>query len=146
MIDFTKLPIGTRVFCTAFGWGNIDSIVGDKIGKDANYPVGVRFRQIAPIQRFTPNGQAILNGPVCLALREYSVPDECFETPLPDLPVDTPILVRLKFETKWKKRHFKEWYNGRPVVFCKGKTSWSSEDNSNGCVICEEWLLPENKE
>lgn len=32
MIDFTKLPIGTRVFCTAFGWGNIDSIV-----KDANY-------------------------------------------------------------------------------------------------------------
>ena len=40
------------------------------------------------------------------------------------VPVDTPILVKDKFEDKWQKRYFAS-YNGRVLTFMNGTTSWS---------------------
>lgn len=44
------------------------------------------------------------------------------------VPVDTPILVR-DFETsKWEKRYFAFFENGRVHAWCGGTTSWSNEN------------------
>mgnify|MGYP000915129029 CR=1 FL=1 len=44
------------------------------------------------------------------------------------VPVDTPILVR-DFETsKWEKRYFAFFENGRVNAWCDGTTSWSNEN------------------
>lgn len=44
------------------------------------------------------------------------------------VPVDTPILVR-DFETsKWEKRYFAFFENGRVNAWCGGTTSWSNEN------------------
>ena len=45
--------------------------------------------------------------------------------------VDTPILVK-DFETsKWEKRHFAYFENGRVHTWYGGTTSWSSEESEN---------------
>lgn len=45
--------------------------------------------------------------------------------------VDTPILVR-DFETsKWEKRYFAYFENGRVYTWYGGTTSWSSEERKN---------------
>lgn len=45
--------------------------------------------------------------------------------------VDTPILVR-DFETsKWEKRYFAYFENGRVYTWYGGTTSWSSEESKN---------------
>ena len=44
--------------------------------------------------------------------------------------VDTPILVR-DFETsKWEKRYFAFFENGRVNAWCGGTTSWSAENKN----------------
>lgn len=44
------------------------------------------------------------------------------------VPVDTPILVR-DFETsKWEKRYFAFFENGRVNAWCGGTTSWSNKN------------------
>lgn len=59
---------------------------------------------------------------------------------LPDLEVDTPILVRMKGDCTWRKRYFKEFRDdGLVVTYRAGATSWSS----NGVFCWDEWKLPE---
>ena len=48
--------------------------------------------------------------------------------------VDTPILVRDNIFSKWAKRYFAKYENGRVYVWNNGSTSWS--DNR-----CTPWKL-----
>ena len=42
--------------------------------------------------------------------------------------VDTPILVRDSEISKWEKRYFAFFENGRVNAWCGGTTSWSNEN------------------
>lgn len=44
------------------------------------------------------------------------------------VPVDTPILVRDSEISKWEKRYFAFFENGRVNAWCGGTTSWSNEN------------------
>lgn len=59
------------------------------------------------------------------------------------VPVDTPILVRDRKLTAWKKEHFSEYKNGRVYTWRFGTTSWSA----NGDKTCWEYAkLAESEE
>ena len=53
--------------------------------------------------------------------------------------VDTPILVRDNIFSKWAKRYFAKYENGRVYVWNNGSTSWSGQM----CTVCELAKLPE---
>lgn len=48
--------------------------------------------------------------------------------------VDTPILVRDNIFSKWAKRYFAKYENGRVYVWNNGSTSWSGN-------MCTPWKL-----
>ena len=60
--------------------------------------------------------------------------------PLPDLAIDTPIIVWKNDNLIERKRYFKEWNkDGYPVCFVRGGTSWSSEGET---FTWTHWKLP----
>lgn len=62
--------------------------------------------------------------------------------PLPELPVDTKVLVRDTDECPWKRRHFAEFgEDGRIRCWGDGATSFSSESVTNW----EQWKLYEEE-
>lgn len=56
--------------------------------------------------------------------------------------VDTPILVRDNIFSKWVKRYFAKYENGRVYVWNNGSTSWSG----NRCTPWKLAKLPEKKQ
>ena len=62
---------------------------------------------------------------------------------LPDLAVDTPILVRNSACDKWRRRYFNRWGDkGQCVTWDGGGTAWSAMTFSSWT----RWKLPENEE
>jgi len=59
---------------------------------------------------------------------------------LPDLIINTPMLVRDYEDEDWERRYFKRWDDGSCVCFNNGGTSWS--------MICatswKYWKVPES--
>lgn len=55
--------------------------------------------------------------------------------------VDTPILVRDNIFSKWVKRYFAKYENGRVYVWNNGSTSWSG----NRCTPWELAKLPDKE-
>lgn len=70
--------------------------------------------------------------PMCLWLvAEYEEPPIDWSK----VKVDTPILVRYEEETKWRKRYFAKYENGKVYTWLYGRTSWSavSQDDILHC-------------
>lgn len=118
-IDFTRLPISTKVWSMDGGWGEIVSINTDRV-----YSIQVRFD--SECLTFTPDGrQCKRSAAPTLFLNEFKIPDEAYIPPRPNLRVDDKVIV---WEAGHNKhyRHFKEWAsNGKIVCFDDGCTSWS---------------------
>ena len=62
--------------------------------------------------------------------------------PLPDLPVDAPIMV--KDFSGWCKRHFARWENGKAACWANGLTSFTSQVWATSSW--KEWRLPTDEE
>ena len=68
--------------------------------------------------------------------------EKMYKKQLPDLEIDTKVLVRNKKETGWYKRHFAGWTeDGRIKCWSHGATSWTDNDYS----VWDEWKLPEEE-
>jgi hypothetical protein len=64
------------------------------------------------------------------------------EPPLPDLPVDAPIMVRDSELADWRRRHFAAWEDGKVATFEDGGTSFTA----NSTLDWQEWRLPTEEE
>jgi hypothetical protein len=129
-VDFTKVPIGTKVE-TAYGPGKIvlglSPRVTVRVG-DVDYP-------------YTCDGRRHdLDARPTLFLAPFQWPEQ--EQPLPDLAVDTPVMVRSRGDRSWRRRHFCRWEDGKCVTFTDGLTSWSTKTISRW----DEWRLPTDEE
>lgn len=58
----------------------------------------------------------------------FSIEEELGIVDWSKVAVDTPILVRDSEISKWEKRYFAFFENGRVNAWCGGTTSWSNEN------------------
>jgi hypothetical protein len=133
-VDFTKMPIGTKVE-TAWGPGKI---VLSSIGNC--YAVSVLLDN-GKSETYTAEGKYLLNhARPTLFLAPFEWPTQ--EQPLPDLPVDAPIMVRNYEYESWGHRHFAAWKYGKVTTFMGGRTSFTE----NVTIDWEQWRLPTEEE
>ena len=138
-IDFTQIPDGTRV------WDELKQIGGTIEVKlepaCASLPIIVDFDD-GSCGRYTVSGRLHDSYRPTLWLNEFEVviPEKAYHSPLPDLAVDTPVLVRDYEHHNWKKRHFSHFENGWIYTFGHGRTK-RTNDGSIHCWIY--WKLPE---
>ena len=55
--------------------------------------------------------------------------EKYIQTDWSKVEIDTPIYVKNHSDTKWHKRYFAKYYNGKVYAFISGKTSWTAEEN-----------------
>ena len=63
-------------------------------------------------------------------MEEYKEPEES-ETDWSKVAVDTPILVKDYENSNWDKRYFAKFENGKVYAWRDGRTSWSSNGNTD---------------
>jgi hypothetical protein len=141
-VDFTKLPIGTKIE-TAWGPGRIALINGNY-----PYPVAVALDNVDPDpnhpKTYTAEGKYLddhTRPSLFLAPFEWPTQEQP-EPPLPDLPADAPIMVRNSELADWQRRHFARWKDGYATTFQSGWTSFTSY----GTLSWQEWRLPTEEE
>ena len=122
---FEDAKIGDKVYSLTQGWGEVIEYETD--GEE--YPLIVEFEYKGIIERFTIDGR-IYNKDKYPALFwneiAFVVPDK----PLPDLEVDTKVIVWNIEGYEKRKRYFKKFdENGKIVCFNDGTTSWSNANN-----------------
>ena len=133
-VDFTKVPIGTKVE-TAWGPGKIV-----RFNPDECFPVEVSISE-NHVMTYTTDGRYLAaHAHPTLFLAPFEWPTQ--EQPLPDLPVDAPIMVRNGECENWRRRHFNTWKDGKAVTFKDRGTSFTSD----GTVAWKQWRLPTEEE
>ena len=127
---FKNAKIGDKLYSMEDGWGVLEDIT------DSDYPLIVQFK----FQRvgFTIDGKRwklSKNQTLFWDKIEFEVP----KRPLPDLKVDTKVIVWNSGEPK-KKRHFKKFNkDGDIICFAHGATSWTM----SGTFTWKYWELAE---
>jgi hypothetical protein len=138
-VDFTKLPIGTKVE-TMWGPGKIVRVdLSDPV-----YPVEVSLDN-GKSETFTGKGRYFAShAHPTLFLSPFEWPTQEQPEPLlPDLAVDAPIMVRDTDEDDWRKGHFAGWDGQRVVTFAFGKTSFTAKTQDSPW---KQWRLPTEEE
>lgn len=131
--------VGDKVFCLRSGNGVVttDDMSGD-------YPIIVRFETCGSHIKYTSEGYSYKEDKVPMLYHgkpEIIAPPEPYR--LPDIALDTPVLVRMSVLEEWEKRHFSNWTdNGQIKTFPDGKTSWSWSASDRNTITWEEWKLP----
>lgn len=120
MTVFRNYKRGDKVWHITKGWVEIDSI------DSTQHPINTRF------DNFTVDGKAYEDDLYpTIYPNEFKVPAEAFKKPLPDLKVDTKVIVWNKDDKAKYHRHFK-WFtkDGEIVCFVNGTTSWSNDGDT----------------
>ena len=128
---FSNAKVGDKAWSVQSGWGIIYNI-----DKDRNYPI--KFRSYTNcVFSFTYGGFNIRSdiNPT-LFWNEFPIPESAFTKPLPQLKVDSKVIVwndeRFKF-----RRHFSHFKDGIIYCFCDGTSSW----NNTGASDWNNWEL-----
>jgi hypothetical protein len=140
-IDFTQVPVGTRVWDDYIEcWGTI--VIKTNPTRD-DYPIGVDYDN-GSTGAYTKDGRLWKSHRPSLWFNEFEVviPEKAYHSPLPDLEVDTPVLVRDYEQQGWKRQHFSHFKNGKICTFCDGHTKWSY---FGGTKSWDQWKLPEEE-
>jgi len=136
---FSNARVGDKVWSVRYGWGKIV-----KIDKVSSYMLKVQFEN-------EKRGAYQYDGKLHfedvnpdLFWQEFEIPEKAFERPLPDLEVDTKVLVWQEggnFEDH-EKRYFSHFTkDGKIACFDDGATSWSA-----GYVTrWDNWRLAEDE-
>ena len=130
---FKDAKVGDELYSIEDGWGILEAIA------DMGYPLNVQFKHHRV--SFTIDGRRFTsskNPTLFWDEIEFEIPKK----PLPNLKVDTPVLVWSISKDRKEKAHFKKFdVNGRIVCFLGGTTSWS---NDGVCGGWEHWELAED--
>jgi len=128
---FKNAKIGDRLYSVEDGWGILEAIT------DSDYPLIVQFK----FQRvgFTIDGKRwkLSKNPTLFWDKiEFEIP----KRPLPNLEVDTKVIV-WDFEGDLKKRRYFKEFNkdGKITCFISGATSLTA----NGTIKWKYWELAE---
>ena len=130
---------GDRVWSVRHGWGTIDSV-----DLSAKYVFAVKF-DAGVRDTFTRCGRQFrsdVNPTLYWDEIKFEVPKRPKpELPkLPNLAVDTPVLVRDK-NTDWVPAHFAEWCGSHIKTWTGGKTSYTARAKHSW----DEWKLPDEE-
>ena len=134
MSKFDNVKVRQKVYSLTYGDGEVVAIDSARY-----YPIRAKF----------PNGMDRLFM-LCGRLNENDVTPDLYlakpeiieKEPLPDLPVDEPVLVRTSERGGWVERHFSHFDDdGKMHCFNDGKTSWTAR----GCTLpWNHWKLPDS--
>ena len=129
---FRDVRKGDRVYSLEYGWGMVTAL------DNSDFPIFVDFKYEE--ETFALDGK-VSRASIHPTLFWDEVKIEIPKKPLPDLEVDTRVLVWTKKGGKKIKRYFKRFNeDGAIECFMNGATSWTS----NGAFIYECWELAEN--
>lgn len=121
---FENIQIGDKVWCMAEGWGVVDDIE-----EYSDYPLRVSFPN-GSYRMYTLDGldSAYANDRKVQSLFWDEIVNEAPEKPIPELAVDTKVIVwdSDMFRCKRYFSHFNS--SGEIECFVHGKTSWTTED------------------
>lgn len=122
---FKDAKVGDKAWSIQAGWGTIYHI-----SKERPYPIEFKSDISNKQYCFTYNGmyREIDTNPT-LFWNEFKIPKEAFIKPLPDLKIDTKVIVWNE-ENKKFKRHFSHFKDGKIYCFNDGTSSWNATDNS----------------
>ena len=127
--DFSNAKVGDKVFCLINGEGIITNI------DQTSIPLRVEFKS-GRIKWFQNNGKINIDDlipSIYYNKFDIQIPEEAYKQPLPDIAVDTPMIV-WDIENRKSRGYFKCWsHSGKPITFFGGQTSFSS----NGSI--SEW-------
>lgn len=124
----TQFKLGDKVWSFVYGWGEVSKITNDR------YPIYVNFKSKIDngnfIINYTNNGEESpdVNQSLFFDEIKFKVP----KRPLPQLEVDTKVLVRNSTSDRWEKKYFSNFdEDGNMCCFYDGSTSWSGKGTSN---------------
>lgn len=122
---FKNAKAGDKAWSIQAGWGTICYI-----SKGRPYPIEFKSDVNNKEYFFTYNGmyKEIDTNPT-LFWNEFKIPKEAFIKPLPDLKIDTKVIVWNE-ENKKFKRHFSHFKDGIIYCFNDGRSLWNAIDNS----------------
>ena len=127
--DFSNAKVGDKVFDILYWDGEICDI------DNSQYPLCIKFENNI-ILWFQSNGKKYLDHLMPTLYHnkfDIKIPEEAYKQPLPDIAVDTPIVV-WDNENRKSRGYFKCWsHSGKPITFFGGQTSFTS----NGSI--SEW-------
>ena len=138
-INFSKLPIGTKVWSFLDGDGYISNI------KSSNeYPLTVTFEDEYKSTYYIDGRQDRNDINPILFLQSFDIPNKAYKMPLPDLKIDAKIMVKHYESSEWVPAHFKQWHNRMAECFNGMRTSWTSPELFT--CIWKFWRIPTKKE
>ena len=134
---FSKAKVGDRVFSIRFGWGTIVEL-------DPTCVRGLVYCCVPDLRSrelwFNVNGKedgGDLFPSVFWGEPKFEMP----KRPLPELKVDTPILVRDEDWEDWRPAHFARFSPEGVATWMGGKTSYTTLDGAE--MFWKQWKLPE---
>lgn len=130
---------GDRIWSMIDGWGTVVSL-----DSGAEYPFEVKF-DTGTCETFMYCGRCYKmdrNPTLYWDEIQFEAPERPKPEPpkLPNLAVDTPVLVRDK-DTYWIPAHFAEWSGSRIKTWIGGKTSYTAQAKHSW----DEWKLPDEE-
>ena len=130
---FEDVKLGDELYSIEHGWG----VVIEK--SKETYSLFIEFKNYKT--HFLPDGRSStksMHPTLFWDELKFEVPKK----PLPDLKVDTKVLVNSAKGSRKVKRYFKEFdKDGKIVCFAGGNTSWSND----GETTWDYWELVENE-
>ena len=94
---FKNAKVGDKVWDFVMGWGKIVSIK-----KNKSYPIKVKFNNTCDTYTLDGKLDKSSKNP-SLFWNEFEIPEEACKKPLPDLEIDTKILVRDEEYVIWNE-------------------------------------------
>jgi hypothetical protein len=116
-----------------------------KIKNERHYPITVRFGKCVRHYTYTLDGMYNTDHiyPSLFHDNNYKSPSCDEPKRLPELKVDTKVLVKSQFITDYERRYFSHFdENGNLCCFMQGCDSWSSKDRKT--TKWEKWKLADD--
>ena len=134
---FSKAKVGDRVFSVRRGWGTIERV-------EPNCPFELIYGCVTDADDcvfwFTVNGKegrSDLLPSVFWGEPKFEIP----ERPIPELEVDTKVLVRMSEDDPWVNRYFHSFdEEGKLCTWAGGSTKYSAA-NPNYFISWNFWKL-----
>jgi hypothetical protein len=128
-----EVKVGDKVFDTRFGWSKIIKLCD-----------GTIYEIVTDISCYTPDGKYNINDKVpFLFWNEFEIPKCAFIKPLPNLKVDTKVLVWNDNCIKERRyfSHFDKY--GNICCFNSGATGWGTKNATT--TVWNNWELFEEE-
>ena len=141
-VDFSKLPIGTRVI-TVYGPGEIVALPRNHKEVKA-FPVTVKIDKNGDVIMYKADGRYVdTHEHPTLFVAPFNWPEQ--EQPIDPatFKVDQPIWVKLESEgqLKWFRRHFAKYENGFVYIWSLGRTSHTVRDKIMNTQVASAYSL-----